>query len=618
METQINLNKSQKKILKKNLKKLNFAEIAKRIQIDEETLRQYLKENLPEEKYSKLVEKKEDKKDNSTRQTIFPSNLSSWLKKNWLSFLFLTVLIAIAYINSLKNEFLSDDIAGIVQDRNMGNLLYYLRNNTINFFRYFFYCLVYKIFGLNQVFFRLLNLGFHLGSVFLVFTLLSFLVSPLVALFAAGIFAVHPLQIEALVWITGGIHAQYAFFDLFSFFFYLLASSRNWQKKYYYASLFCFIVALLTTEKSAILPLIILAFELTYGKIKTNWQKIIPFFILSGLCAFMVLFGGNFGNRISLLKTQYYQEEGLYNPLTQIPTAISSYLSLAFWPNGLTLYHSEMSFSTPKYIFMVTVTLLYFAAVFYTFWKKNLRYLSFWLSIFFLCLLPMLTPFKVAWIVAERYTYLGIIGIYVIAAILLDKLGEKFRKQKLSYIIFGLLLALLISRTISRNLDWRNQDYLWLSAAKTSPSSPQNHNNLGDLYSRRGDFSKAVTEFQAAINLLPNYADAFHNLANTYLQMNQIDLAIENYQNALKYNPTLWQSHQNLTAIYVQQKKFDLAEYHVKKALEIYPNNPVFHNVLAFIYQQTNKITEAKKEIQITLQIDPENQDAIKLRQSLP
>ena len=98
------------------------------------------------------------------------------------------------------------------------------------------------------------------------------------------------------------------------------------------------------------------------------------------------------------------------------------------------------------------------------------------------------------------------------------------------------LFALSV-RTITRNADWKNQDTLWLATAKTSPSSPQNHNNLGDYYGRQGDLEKAAEEFKTAIKLKPNYGDAYHNLANIYHQMGEDDLAIENYRKALSFNP---------------------------------------------------------------------------------
>ncbi|MGI5826342.1 MAG: tetratricopeptide repeat protein, partial [Patescibacteria group bacterium] len=234
-------------------------------------------------------------------------------------------------------------------------------------------------------------------------------------------------------------------------------------------------------------------------------------------------------------------------------------------------YHSEMALSSLEYILRLSV-FLGFGALLFVFLKKDKK-IFFWLSFFIISLLPSLTPLKIAWIVAERYAYMGAIGIFVAIAFLIHQLSLKFDNKKIPYIILAIILPLLSIRTILRNIDWKNQDNLWLAAAKTSPTSPQNHNNLGDLYARRGEFDKAVEEFKTAIALLPNYGDAYHNLANTYLQMNQLDLAIGGYLNALKHNPGLWQSHQNLAAIYAHQGHFDLARKHLNQALEIVPNN---------------------------------------------
>lgn len=587
----MNLTKKQKKFIKKNLKKLGPAETAARLKLSEEELNNHLK----------IVPVNPVKE--SLHNTLFP----------------LVILFSLAcgvYLNALGNDFLSDDIAGIVQDKNMGNLLYYLKNNTINFSRYFVYCLVFKIFGLNPVFFRLPNIIFHAGNTILIYLILLFLNNPLVAFITAGLFAVHPILAESIVWISGGLYAQYSFFTLLAFFLYLLAKSKNRPIKIYIFSVLAFIPALLTTEKAVVLAPILFAYELCLGNLIQTWKKLIPYFVLGGSIAALVFFGGPLGQRVSALKSNYYQEGGLYNPLTQIPTAVSHYLWYIFWPDKLTLYHSEMVFSNGQYALMAAVTLLYLGLIIYAFLQKKYRWYAFWLSFPLISLIPMLTPFKVAWIVAERYFYVGSIGIFVIIGMGIKKIGDLAKSQKIALGILVTLLMALAIRTITRNLDWKNQDTLWLAAARTSPSSPQNHNNLGDLYSRQGQFEKAVEEFQMAIKLLPNYGDAYHNLANTYLQMKKIDLAITGYHKALEYNPGLWQSHQNLAAIYAQANRLDLTEEHLKKAIQINPENQILYLNLGYIYNLSGRKEEAVKEWETVLRIDPTNEEAKKFLQS--
>lgn len=613
----MNLNKSQKKIIKKNLKRLPLAEIAKKINVPEQDLLEYLETTLGKDKLNKLTSINPDLEKKSNLASSSWKNPLDWLKNNAGYLIFLSLLVITVYLNSLGNEFLSDDIAGIMQEKNIGNPFYFLIHQPINFFRYLNFGIVDNLFGLKPPFFRLMNIFMHLGSVLTIFTIISILYNRKLGLLVAGIFAVHPLLTEAVTWISGGIHAQYSFFVLLSFLLYLLARSQNWPKKYYFTSLLSFFIALFTTEKSAILPLILLCFEFSFGQIKKVWKKIVPYFLLSGLAAAFVFFGGNFSSRVSALRSQYYQEGGLYNPLTQIPTAISSYLQLILWPDKLTLYHSEMSFSNLQFLMMAVTTAVFFGLLIFFGLKKKYREYFFWLAFFIISLLPMLTPFKVAWIVAERYVYLGSLGIFVLVGLGLQKLGE-ISKNK--YVTFGLWTIIIIAffvRTVVRNVDWKNQDNLWLAAARTSPSSPQNHNNLGDLYARHGNLPKAAEEFLFAIKLKPDYGDAYHNLANIYRQMGKNDLAAENYQKALSFNPSLWQSYQNLSVIYFENGDIKKSIEMAKKATEVNPKNPDLHIVLGYIYLQANDKVGARTEFLKAIELDPGNQKAKELLQTI-
>jgi len=622
----MNLSKTQKKFLKKNLKKLSLEEIARRLAISENQILEYLKSIWSKEKFEKFQTTMGtgnqakgpviQEKDTSSPPSSPFFDFKGWLKNNFPALLILAFMVIAVYSNSLGNEFLSDDIAGILQDKNMGNFGYYLQHHTINFFRYFFYCLIYHLFGLKPPFFRLINILFHLSSTLIVYAIiLKILRKEFLAFATASLFAIHPLLTEAVTWISGGIHAQYSFFSFLSFLLYLFAKAKNWSKKYYFFSLASFFISVFTTEKSVILCLILFFYELSCGNLGQSFKKLIPYFILAGAVASLVLFGGLLGYRVNTLQSSYYQEKGLYNPLTQIPVAISHYLWLTVWPDKLTLYHSEMNFSRGQYLLMGGVTLGFLFSIIFLFANQKYRRDSFWPAFLIISLLPMLTPIKIAWIVAERYFYFGSVGIFVLIALGIDKISQVMKSQKAAYVILIILLIPLSFRTIVRNIDWKNQDNLWLAAARTSPSSPQNHNNLGDFYSRHGDFEKAAEEFKMAIALLPNYGDAYHNLANIYLQMKKIDLAVANYQKALSYNAGLWQSHQNLAAIFAQQGRLDLSVEELQEAIAINPQNPNLHVSLGIIYYDLGKKEEAIQEWQTALQIDPSNQGAQKFLQ---
>lgn len=485
------------------------------------------------------------------------------LGQNWKALAFLAFLVFAAYINSLNNAFVADDIPGILNKENITEVSY-ISSNPLILARAALNFTIANIFGRSPPAFRTVNIFFHLGNVWLLYLLLHILTDRKTALFAAAILAVHPILTESVTWVAGGLYAQYSFYLLLALVLYILNDIKE-NKKVYWFSLVSFATGLLTSEKAMAFPLILLALEFTYQGLRKNWKRLIPFFILGGVWALIYI--GKIGERAADLQTMYYLAPEASGSLSEIPIAITSYLELIFWPKGLTLYHSEMSFSAVEFYLRLAGLVVFLGLVAYAYKKSKPTF--FWLSFFIIALSPTLVPFGLSWIVAERYVYLGTVGIFVVVAVGIKKIGDKLGNPNVSYAILIPIILALTARTVARNLDWKNQDTLWLAMAKTSPSSPQNHNNLGDMYGRRGDLERSAAEFKKAIELKPGYADAFHNLANTYQQMGKTDEAIENYRKAAELNPLLWQSCQNLAAIYFEQEEFELAKEWMEKAQEI-------------------------------------------------
>ncbi len=524
-----------------------------------------------------------------------------FLKKNWPILLLLSILVLLTYGNSLNNAFLSDDLAEIVQNPNIGHLSNLL-TRPFGFIRLLLYWLAFHTGGLNPFQFRLINILFHTGSVFLIYILLNHLHSRRLALFVAGIFAVHPAISEAVVWISGGMYTQYTFFFLFSFVCYILSKG---SKKFYLLSILGLLLAFMSHPQMPLLLFLIFPlFELAFGNLKKNWSKTIPFLLISVMYVFVSLNG--LPERETTLQSMHYQQLGIDNPFFIITTAITSYFELIFFPKTLTLYHSELAFSQVEFLIRFAVTLAFLAGTLISFKKKGSIF--FWSSFFLLALAPTLAPFRLNWVVAERYLYLPIIGILVLIGLGFEKLTNSAKLKQISYIIFVLIVISLSVRTIVRNIDWKNEDNLWIATGKTSPSSPNTHNNLGDVYGRRGDKQAALREFQRAIEIKPNYGDAYHNLANTYMELNQPDKALEGYQNALKFNPNLWQSYQNITAIYFGQKKYDLATENLQKAIQLNPRNLNLRINLGVVYLNMGQKDKAKETFNLILNVDPNNQ----------
>lgn len=531
-------------------------------------------------------------------------DLTAFIKTHKFVLIFLTSLVLITYFNSLNNAFVSDDIADIAKNPKLGSFSY-VTSHSFGFIRPLLYFLAFKIGGSTPAFFRSINLFFHLGSVILLYVIVRRLHNSSVAILSSAIFAVHPGFGEAIVWISGGSYPQATFFLLLSFLFYLL------QKKgviYYLSSLIFFYFSFISQMVVVVFPAALVIYELSFSNLKQNFKKIVPFAFLSVVLFLFPLF--QVSERVHTLETVHYQQIGIENPLLIIPIAISSYLQLIFWPKDLTLYHSELSLSNLGFVFSWLLVVSFLIILIFSFLKD--KKIFFWSSLFILALLPTLVTasFHLTWIVAERYLYLPSVGAVTATVAALFKTTHSKKAQIILISILSLIILGLSIRTIVRNIDWQSEDNLWIATGKTSPSSPNTWNNLGDVYGRRGDKQKAAQAFIKAIELKPNYADAYHNLGNTYAEMGEKEKALESYKHAASQSPILWQSYQNMAAIYFDNGETSLALQSMQKAISINSNEPILMINMGIIYLKVGDRVAAARYFNQALQLDPSNERA--------
>ncbi len=529
-----------------------------------------------------------------------------WIKSNLSLLMLLAVCVLTLYLPFSGNAFLSDDLPEIKNNPQITSFSYVLSHPS-GFIRPLVYFLTYNIFGLNPVFFRLFNIILHMVNTWLVFALLSRLHKKSLAFFAAMIFAVHPLLTEPVLWISGGLYPQYTLFFLTALLFYILSSTGK-KSVLYWTSVTCFFLALESHMIAITLPAVIFIYEMSLGDIKKNWLRILPFGVMS-----LLWIGLSFSyvpERSHTLQTVHYQQSSSENPAKLLPIAVTEYLKLIIWPEDLTLYHSELNFSTLQFIWRVIITMAIIGATLYAFFKN--KAIFFWLSFFLINLIPTITTatFRLTWIVAERYSYLASIGIIAALLVIIEKYlySKKYRN-----IIYGVLTAVIILlsvRSIFRSIDWINEDNLWIATGRTSPSSPNTHNNLGDMYGRHKDYYSAIKEFETAIVLKPDYADAYHNLGNTYNEIGEKNKALELYTKAAELNPILWQSRQNIAALYFEQGKYDLAIEQLQKAISISPTNLGLYMNLGVVYLKQGDKPKAKEIFNQILQNNPTYQPA--------
>lgn len=557
-----------------------------------------------------------------------PFNFFAWVVNQKIPLLILTVLTLSVYFNSFTNEYTSDDIAAILRNPAIGDIRPVL-SQGLSFFRPLLYFLIANTTGKEPFFFRSLNIFFHIGSVILLYLLLCLLAKRSTALLTSVLFAVHPILVESVTWISGGTYSQYTFFLLASLITYILSYHKKMHGIF---SLVLFFLAVSSSEKAIIFPFILVLYETALGNIRNNWKKTLPYFgiaLVFGI-AFIPRFNARLETVLSLFRLHSSASQpgrsdffviptsasAFKNVFFLIPIAISTYLQLIVWPSALSLYQSEFNFTTLQFMLRVFVLIAFLGAVWYSYWKN--KHIFFWLSLFVVALTPTLTPLGISWIVAERYAYFASIGILAAFSIFITQFRFNELARRSLYVFLSLIILALATRTIVRNADWKNEDTLWIATGKTAPSHPETHNNLGDVYGRQGDLKRSIQEFQIAIRLRPLYPEAHHNLGNAYLSAGNVEEALKEYQKAMEISPSLWQAYTNIAQVYFDQKKYQQAEAMIQKGIRANPAVSNLQSALGIFYFIAYKdVKKAREHALQALKLDPYDEQGRQLLQKL-
>jgi len=497
--------------------------------------------------------------------------LPSWVIPTILFFVALAL-----YIPSLRNGFVSDDNDIIRDVSSWGWGSFY--TGTVFHLTNILWLSIYKLVGIVPWAFRLPNLLFYGGCAVLLYSIIKKICNERVAFISTIIWVVHPLLVESVAWIAGGVYTHYTFFFLLSFFLYLKnAQAQFTNRGLMYGSWGTYFISLLFNEKALVLCLLFLVYEWSRGTLKKNWRKLIPYFVVSGCFILFYIFQIQF--RVSGVLEDASEASPFYNPLLQIPIAISSYFELLVFPRTLTLYHARLAYPPIEYTLRLIVVFVYLLSAVYVAWKHRRHF--FWYALFLVPLLPVLTPLKVSWVYSERYAYLSSMGMIVLVVMVFDTVLYTVKQRRIRNVcsIVGILFVvgivlLLTMRSEYRIRDWESVDTMWLSDEKVAPESVNVHNNLGDYWVRHGDLVKAEKEFRIALALSPDYSPAYHNLALVKEDQGAVSEAIALYQEAVAHNPNLWQSYQNMAALLFKQGDFNGALMMMKKALLVVPNSP--------------------------------------------
>lgn len=418
----------------------------------------------------------------------------------------------------------------------------------------------------------------------------------------ALLFAIHPIQIEPVAWVSGLKDLLFGLLSLTAVHHYLLsvdAQPGSRSRGYYWIGTAMFILALLAKPTAVVVPVIV--WVLAAWGWQRNWRDLIsgllPWFVIAlawGLLTRWVQPGAELDFKPAVWTRPLIAGD-----------AIAFYLYKLIWPFG----HGPDYGRTPEYVLQhgwvyVTGLLPWIIAAWIWLKRRNLPWLAAASGIFIVVLLPVLGLISFSFqrfsTVADRYAYLAMLGPALALA------WSLLRPKKHVAAAGGvILLAICIVFSMLQVPHWKNNETFFTHALKINPDSAFSHNNLGLFYAERGRQEEAIRHYRAALRIEPEFAVAHLNMANALLEQDKSGEAIEHYDEAIRIVPNYARAYTNKGGALTRQKRYDAAIEAHRMALKIEPEFADAYNGLGNTLMRQDKLREAEKNFRQALKLNP-------------
>jgi len=216
---------------------------------------------------------------------------------------------------------------------------------------------------------------------------------------------------------------------------------------------------------------------------------------------------------------------------------------------------------------------------------------------------------------ADRYTYLPQVGLYLALTWTIVDLSASWRRRRE---ILGVAAAVVITaltwRAWIQASYWKNSETLWTHTLAVTSDNDVAHNNLGFIFLRRGELDEAISHFQTALNIRADNPQTHYNLGsalvhnnlgNALVRKKLVDEAITHYEKAVELRPDYADGHYNLGSALLQEGRIDEAIAHWQKTVSLQPNDAEAHTTLGDALLRKGEIGEAITHYEKALEIAP-------------
>lgn len=514
------------------------------------------------------------------------------------------------YATTLYFQFAWDDDAYIFQNFRVQGLSYaHLRAIWTGTYlghyapmHHMLLAILYRFSGVEPFGFHLGQLLLHSACVCLLYFILAKIESARVAFLAGLLFVVHPANVETVAWISETKSTLAFFFFLLSFWMFLQFREKERVPELILSCLFL-VLSVLSKINTVVAPAIFLLYDdwQGHGFDRKKVWSLACLFLVSGIFVFVHLHA--FHGSESVMESAYFGGLGVH--ILNLPFLLLFYLGMTIAPHGITAWHMFPVYEHfDARVGAAWIALLGLVWLLYRSGRRT-RFWGLWFVVFLGPVLQIV-PFPI-W-VAERYLYIPAIGLFVLGSGLFfwiaDRLDARVMRLGWECAICAVLLA-LAWQTHARLPVWRNDLALWEATAKTCPTSPYCHANLGLALLQNGETERGTKELIRAVEIRP--APLYlENLGDAYT------LRLADYRQALiAYNWALQVGDRSIRAelyaklarVYIKSGNIKLAQSAIDAGSQVNPNDPTLLVINGFLQWKLGNFPQALISLRKSLSI---------------
>ena len=480
-----------------------------------------------------------------------------------------------------------------------------------------YFPLVYTMFrfehswwGLSPTGYHFVNILLHLANALILWSLLARLRVP-GAWLAGAIFALHPVQVESVAWITERKNVLMGLFFLLTIRAWVEFVDEQTKHRwfFYVLALLLYALALFSKTTACTLPAALLLILWLQGQ-RINQRQLVQ------LVPFVVLALGM--GLLAVWWERYHQ--GTHGPMFAISPlerlliasrAIWFYLGKLFWPSNLTFIYPRWIVSPTHLLEYAWLAALGGLCAVISFARRYVGRSLEVAALFFVATLSpvlgfiMLYTFRYTF-VADHYQYLASIGPIALASaglVTLSRSSKTLQRPVVAgcFAILGFLSLL----TWRQSATYRDAETLWRATIARNPGCWMAYNNLGVVQFEKGSIEDAIEKYQQSLRLHPDYPEAHYNLGSALLQKGYADEAIRQCEEALKIQPNEPDAHIVLGNAFMAKQDVDRAINQYQQALTLRPEDSNAHYNLGIALQEKGETEQAAREYEKAREYEP-------------